>query len=208
MGIPEQHLSSVNFTLSYVYVLSKLYYGVRTRSGGTVNVGAWRPHWPCCATRGEAGTAWPHAPLPVQMGQRAHMHPLPHKCPCVPPSPKGEGMPGVACKWGTVKLGAACPRVPHAYRAVRPREEGRGRGVMCPLSGGVAKWEGEGQGQCALVCLLSARMGCCRQGKGGRRHALMCPTCGGVDGGEERVQEAKGHCVPLICVRRGQLRSM
>ncbi|KAH9014384.1 hypothetical protein EDB85DRAFT_2029777 [Lactarius pseudohatsudake] len=50
-----------------------------------------------------------------------------------------------------------------------PRKWGR-EGVACPLSAHT----GRGRGQHALVRPLSARIGCCGQGKGGwQRHALV-----------------------------------
>ncbi|KAH9028280.1 hypothetical protein EDB85DRAFT_1892574 [Lactarius pseudohatsudake] len=108
-----------------------------------------------------------HAPVPREWGGTA----------------KGEGRGrGVACLACplSVRTGRRSGEREAAALCALPREWGRkGPGgrvpSRAPFPGGAAKWEGEGRGPRALVCPLSARMGCRGQGKGGRWHALVRP---------------------------------
>ncbi|KAH9019389.1 hypothetical protein EDB85DRAFT_1896674 [Lactarius pseudohatsudake] len=200
------------------------------REWGREGPGSGVPHVPPFRANGvvrrgkgkRAGRSALVVPLPREWGREGRGV----VCPCVSPFRAScLRTPPVPREWGgTAKgegrgRGVACLACPLSARTGRrsgereaaalcalPREWGRkgpgGRVPSCaPFPGGAAKWEGEGRGPRALVCPLSARMGCHGQGKGGRWHALVRPLPrkrGGADGREGRAREAEGHCVPYL----------
>ncbi|KAH9011976.1 hypothetical protein EDB83DRAFT_2322096 [Lactarius deliciosus] len=168
------------------------------------------------AAKGDRRAACPRAPLPRERGRKGPRADGAAVEEGEGPGAKGGGMPSctpLPREWGRERLRVAFRILPfRAYRAPRPKEEGGGPGIACPLSARTGRAaEGGGAGAtCPRALPFCVRVR--GYGKGGPQttgHALVCPPSArtwwrgrkreGPGGGGHRAPERKrgGQGVPL-----------